>query len=143
MNRCEKAPLLLAPPLPPSGVRALHHGPSALRTSLRFPEFHPLLHTANWGQTVGRRQTDRRLPKGITCIIASFFYFSPPFAPPILYNFPHLYVYNIYHFIIKITLYVFLNLTALAAVLRADGSVGAMCGKMQITEAARRAELRA
>ena len=126
---------LLSNPLSPLATRSIF--------SLRFPEFHPLLHTANWGQTVGRRQTDRRLPKGITCIIASFFYFSPPFAPPILYNFPHLYVYNIYHFIIKITLYVFLNLTALAAVLRADGSVGAMCGKMQITEAARRAELRA
>ena len=63
---------------------------------------------------MGRRQTDRRLPKGRLCLHSLFFLFFTPFAPPILYNFPHLYTYNIYYFIIKITLYVFLNLATRA-----------------------------
>ena len=63
---------------------------------------------------MGRRQTDRRLPKGRLCLHSLFFLFFTPFAPPILYNFLHLYTYNIYYFIIKITLYVFLNLATRA-----------------------------
>ena len=63
---------------------------------------------------MGRQQTDRRLPKGSLCLHSLFFLFFTPFAPPILYNFLHLYTYNIYYFIIKITLYVFLNLATRA-----------------------------
>ena len=97
---------LLSTPLAPLATRSIF--------SLRFPESHPLLHTANWEQTVGRRQTDRRLTAGRLCLPSLLFLFFTPFAPPILYNFPHLYTYNIYYFIIKIALYVFLNLATRA-----------------------------
>ena len=107
----------LHPPPPLFPLPANHRSPPATRSifSLRFPEFHPLLHTTNLEQTVGRRQTDRRLTAGRLCLHSLFFLFFTPFAPPILYNFPHLYTYNIYYFIIKIALYVFLNLPTRAA----------------------------